>query len=475
MGRLFWKFFFFIMVAQLTATIGVGIMFSLENRERDRRTSDLDQSPPAAFMIRSAAATLQYGGTEALRKLVGTAERHHVYAIDEEQRELLGRDVSPRLIEEARALLDTEKRETRRRVVEQVKAADGHTYLLFLPSSATSDGAPPPLDERGPRRMQPPPPFFFPMMPMLVATVASLFFAMLLAWYFSQPIRLLKSAFAHAASGNLTDRLAPQMGKRNDELADLGRDFDGMTDKLRALMDSQRRLLHDVSHELRSPIARLQASIGLARLQPERTAATLERIEREGVRMDKLVGELLTLSRLEAGVTGAMEDHIRMEDLLTEIINDARFEAEASDRHIEGIVGCDVVIKGGAELLHRAIENVVRNAVKQTAVGTTVAINTLVDKYTQSLLLSVIDHGPGVPEEELQLIFEPFFRSSRTQKNSNGYGLGLTIARRIIEAHGGRISAFNRVNGGLSVDIVLPYDAIESGDATPPTGCGDTA
>ncbi|MCW5298671.1 HAMP domain-containing protein [Herbaspirillum lusitanum] len=475
MGRLFWKFFFFIMVAQLTATIGVGIMFSLENRERDRRTSDLDQSPPAAFMIRSAAATLQYGGTEALRKLVLNSERHHVYAVDEQQHELLGREVHPRLIEEARTLLGAEKQETRRRVVEEVKAADGHTYLLFLPSPVNPEfGGPPPHEERGPRRM-PPPPFFFPMMPMLVATVASLFFAMLLAWYFSQPIRLLKSAFARASSGNLNDRLAPQMGKRNDELTDLGRDFDGMTDKLRALMDSQRRLLHDVSHELRSPIARLQASIGLARLQPEKTAATLERIEREGVRMDKLVGELLTLSRLETGVTGAMEDHIRMEDLLTEIIDDARFEAEAVDRHIEGMVRCDVVIKGGAELLYRAIENVVRNAIKQTAVDTTIAINTQVDKDRQSLLVSVIDHGPGVPEEELQLIFEPFFRSSRTRENSNGYGLGLTIARRIVEAHGGRIRAFNRVDGGLCVDILLPYDAIESSSEIPPTLSGDDA
>lgn len=124
--------------------------------------------------------------------------------------------------------------------------------------------------------------------------------------------------------------------------------------------------------------------------------------------MDKLVGELLTLSRLEAGVTGAMEDHIRMEDLLTEIIDDARFEAEAVNRHIEGTVSCDVVITGGAELLHRAIENVVRNAVKQTAVDTTVAITARADKDRQSLLVSVVDHGPGVPNEELQLIFEPF-------------------------------------------------------------------
>src|SRR5450830_1889578 len=276
-------------------------MFSLESRERNQRSTDLDLSPPAAFTIRSAAATLQYGGIEALRHLILNAERHHVYAVDEEQRELLGREVAPHLIEEAKDILKTE---SHRRVVEQIKAADGHTYLLFLPSPTNMEERPPPPrhDER-----ERPPPFFFPMMPMLVSTVASLFFAMLLAWYFSLPIRQLKSAFAHAASGNLNDRLAPLMGKRSDELADLGRDFDSMTDKLRSLMDSQRRLLHDVSHELRSP---------LARLQPDKMMATIERIEREGVRMDKLVGELLTLSRLEAGVTGAMEDQIRMEEAL---------------------------------------------------------------------------------------------------------------------------------------------------------------
>ncbi|ASU38603.1 two-component sensor histidine kinase [Herbaspirillum sp. meg3] len=455
MGRLFWKFFFFIMVAQMTAIIGVGIMFSFENRERNQRVTDLDLSPPAMFTIRSAAATLQYGGTEALRKLILNAERHQVYVVNEDQQELLGRDVNPKLIEEARSLLTTE---VRRRVVEEIKASDGHTYLLFLPSPSHMNSGREPRHENPP---PPPPPFSFPMMPMLVSTVASLLFAMLLAWYFSQPIRQLKSAFANAASGNLNDRLAPLMSKRSDELADLGRDFDSMTDKLRALMESQRRLLHDVSHELRSPIARLQASIGLARLQPEKTAATLERIEREGVRMDKLVGELLTLSRLEAGVTGAMEDHIRIEDLLGEIIDDARFEAESIDRHVEGQARTNAVIKGGAELLYRAIENVVRNAIKQTAVDTVVAINTLVDQEKKQVQISVIDRGPGVPEDELQLIFEPFFRSTRTQKSTHGYGLGLTIARRIVEAHGGTIRAFNRIDGGLCVNISLPYDSID--------------
>lgn len=451
MGRLFWKFFFFIMVAQMSASIGVGLMFSLENRERNQSATEIDSSPPAVFLIKATAATLEYGGTEALRKMIQGAKRHRIYAVDEEQHELLGRHVPAHLIEKARSLLNSE---SEHRIVELVHASDGHTYLLFLTSSTGADERP--LLRHG----NSPSPFFFPIMPILASTVASLFFAMLLAWYFSQPIRQLKSAFASAASGNLNERLAPLMGKRNDELADLGREFDSMTDKLRALMDSQRRLLHDVSHELRSPIARMQAAIGLARLQPEKMPITIERIEREGIRMDKLVGELLTLSRLEAGVTGAMEDHIRMEELLGEIIDDARFEGEANHRHVEGMVRSDAVITGGAELLHRAIENVVRNAIKQTAIETTVTINAQVETQQQQLRISVRDHGPGVPEDELQLIFEPFFRSSRTQKNSNGYGLGLTIARRIIEAHGGTIMASNCAHQGLCVEIVLPYDAL---------------
>lgn len=457
MGRLFWKFFFFIMVAQLTAIIGVGIMFSFESRERSLRDTELDLSVPASVSVQSAVATLQYGGARALRQFI-LDTRRRIYAVDEQQREILGRSVDARMLEEAKSML---AQMTRRRVVAEVQATDGHTYLLFVPSPTYME-ARQPVTHASSALEAPAPPYFFPVMPMVVATVASLFFAMLLAWYFSQPIRQLKSAFAQAASGNLNARLAPLMGKRSDELADLGRDFDSMTTKLRVLMESQRRLLHDVSHELRSPIARLQASIGLARLQPEKTAATLERIEREGIRMDKLVGELLTLSRLEGGATVIEMGQIQMQELLTDIIDDARFEAEIVGRHVDGRACCNVLMTGDAELLYRAIENVVRNAVKHTACNTTVTIHTRLDRTTRHLLLTVTDHGPGVPDDELQQIFEPFFRSSRTQKNVNGYGLGLTIARRIIEAHGGRIHALNRPAGGLSVDIILPYDSVES-------------
>lgn len=464
MGRLFWKFFFFIAIAQITATFGVGVLFWIENLERNNRSSEIDLSPPASFMIRSAAATLQFGGPEALRSLINEGRQHRLqlYAVDEENKDLMGREVSPKLVEEARVLLRSEQLQQQRRVVELVKAANGHSYLMFIPAPPEEFGAGPGPREGRRMRERGPQPLFFPTMPIAVALVASMVFALLLAWYFSYPIRHLKNAFAQAASGKLDMELEPVMSSRSDELADLGRDFDAMTAKLRTLMESQRRLLHDVSHELRSPIARLQMAIGLARVQDkDKLDLTLERIERESVRMDKLVGELLTLSRLEANVPGSMEEPIAIQAMLGDMINDASFEAGANGRHIEGHIDCRVQIKGNPELLYRAIENVLRNAIKHTAPETTVQIHTQLDEINKLLHLSILDRGPGVPEDELNSIFELFFRSSRTKSNSSGHGLGLSIARRIIDAHSGFIRAANRRDGGLRVDITLPFMADE--------------
>lgn len=465
MGRLFWKFFFFIAIAQITATFGVGVLFWIENLERSNRNSEIDLSPPASFMIRAAAATLQFGGPEALRSLIneGRPHRLQLYAVDEDNQDLMGREVSPHLVEQARRVLASERE---RRVVELVKAANGHSYLMFIPTPNDEFGPPPGgMPGREPRYMKDrggPKPLFFPTMPIAVALVASLVFALLLAWYFSHPIRHLKNAFNQAANGNLDQELEPVMSARNDELADLGRDFDAMTAKLRTLMESQRRLLHDVSHELRSPIARLQMAIGLARVQDkDKLELTLERIERESVRMDKLVGELLTLSRLEANVPGSMEEAIAIEAMLADMTNDASFEAEALGKRVESRIEGRVQVKGNPELLYRAIENVLRNAIKHTAPDTAVQFVAELDAVNKLLHLSILDRGPGVPEEEMDSIFELFFRSSRTKSNSAGHGLGLSIARRIVEAHQGFIRAANRPDGGLRVDITLPFMADE--------------
>jgi signal transduction histidine kinase len=236
-----------------------------------------------------------------------------------------------------------------------------------------------------------------------------------------------------------------------DELAELGFDFDRMSTQLRTLMEGQRRLLHDVSHELRSPLARLQAAIGLAHQQPEKLQASLERIERESVRMDRLVGELLTLSRLEAATGQAGDELVDMVEMVDQIADDARFEAGA---HIEVAAPTPLSVRGAPDLLWSAVENIVRNAVKHG--GPEGKVEVMLHPDQDQVHIEVLDRGPGIAQEHLGQIFEPFFRSNPTQNNVDGHGLGLAIAKRVVENHGGSITAANRPGGGLRVTIALP-------------------
>jgi two-component system OmpR family sensor kinase len=529
-GRLFWKFFLSILLAQLAATVGIGGALWFKNRNQSTQQVNLDTSPPAEMAINAAAATLEYGGVQALRHMLENMERHRVYAVDEQEHELLGRKVTPAALQESRKRL---KEDGKRRVVRQVLAQDGKRYLLFLPSgermrsldsetrpllagigngaamamkaaSVLPDdrrgpndegrrqpggermmpgdpGMPPPNQARGPGpsggpdgpygpngpgmqddrrdmggggpwgpRFQP----LTPWVPLAAATLASLLFSVLLAWYFSRPIRALRQAFDAAAHGDLAPRFADASGKSGTELNDLGRDFDRMTARLRSLIDGQTRLLHDVSHELRSPLARLQAAIGLAHQQPEKWSASMERIERESVRMDKLVGELLTLARLEAGAIKASQEEISMAELLDQIADDARYEAASQQRTVVQEGDADVLVTGQADLLGRAIENVVRNAIKHSPEGGEVQLQLRTQPDARQLCIRVLDHGPGVSQADLETIFQPFFRSSNA--GAEGHGLGLAIAQHVIEAHGGSIKATNRAGGGLCVEIILP-------------------
>jgi two-component system, OmpR family, sensor kinase len=324
------------------------------------------------------------------------------------------------------------------------------------PDGPPGEPRPPPWDGSIPRDMPPPgdggpPP---PLLPIIAALVGSLAASVLLAWYFSKPVRNLRWALGAIAEGKLDTRVQPLMGGRRDEIADLGRDFDQMAQKLYQLIESQRRLLHDVSHELRSPLARLQAAVGLARQDPAKVAATFDRIEREIARLDKLVGELLTLSRLEAGTGGDAKARVDVIEMVAAIADDARFEARANGRDLNLVASGEFVIDGRPELLHRAFENVLRNAVKFTRAGTTVKV-TAEPSLPGRLRVGVCDQGPGVPTNELEAIFEPFHRCAGSAA-AGGFGLGLAIARRAIEAHGGTIRAANRAEGGLCIEIVLP-------------------
>jgi signal transduction histidine kinase len=236
-----------------------------------------------------------------------------------------------------------------------------------------------------------------------------------------------------------------------DELAELGHDFDRMSAQLRSLMEHQRRLLHDVSHELRSPLARLQAAIGLAQQAPDKVQPSLERIERESVRMDRLVGELLTLSRLEAATTPPASEAIDLVEMVDQIADDARFETGV---RIDVHAPAPVTVRGAPDLLWSAVENIVRNAVKHGGIEGTVDIDLHPDEH--QVQIEVLDRGPGIAEDHLGEVFEPFFRSNPTANNVDGHGLGMAIAKRVIETHGGSIAAANRIGGGLRVTISLP-------------------
>lgn len=291
-----------------------------------------------------------------------------------------------------------------------------------------------------------------PLMPIAAGSVVSLIFAALLAWYFSGPIRSLRNAFDEVAKGHLDTRLGKAFGGRKDELADLGQDFDHMASHLQGLMDTQRRLLHDVSHELRSPLARLQAAANLMQQQPERAAEWIPRLERDTRRIDTLVGELLTLARLDSGMAPQMEEQIDLHELIEHVVSDASFEAGAKQCSVQASLPEHISVKGNQELLFRALENVVRNAISHTPAGKKIFVSA--NQSAGKWFISIEDEGPGIMPSEQENIFRPFFRGKGS--DPAGFGLGLAITQRVITAHQGEIYASNRPGGGLCITITLP-------------------
>ena len=455
MGRLFWKFFFFFMLAQVTTVVGVSLAIWLRHSDALAHVEFMPVNTTAR-LLDGASVTLEHGGETALRVLLEDWSREPgpaVYAVGPGDREILGRPVPQFSNSTPIADQPASPWATRR-----VTLGDGQSYLLVV--------AEPRLDDLIPRRgpgepggANGPAQIIFPVEPIAGGILASLAVAALLAWYVSKPIRSLRRAFDAAARGDLEARVGDTMGRRRDELADLGRDFDRTAARLKLLMDGQRRLLHDVSHELRSPLARLQAAVGLARQQPGNADASMDRIERESVRMDMLVDELLTLSRVEAGMGAEQHESVDIAELLNQVVQDVSFERGAMSVPIaivSQIGNLSVsIVEGNAEMLHRAFENVVRNAARHTPPGTRISIDGSYDPVRREVRVLISDEGPGVPVAKLESIFEPFFRGA-SGRGASGHGLGLAIARRIIDAHGGSISASIRTAGGLAVEIRLP-------------------
>ena len=279
----------------------------------------------------------------------------------------------------------------------------------------------------------------------------------LLARSLAAPIGELRRATRRLADGELSVRVGPGLGRRRDETAQLGHDFDRMAGRIGELLDAQGRLLRDVSHELRSPLARLNVALELARRDAGSDAAlSLDQIERESSRLDELVGQLLNLTQLESGA--GLPDHqlVALHDLVVAVAQDAAFEARAGGRDVAVAVCDEITVSGVPELLHRAVENVVRNAVRFTAEGTAVEIS-LHRTAGGRVQMVVRDHGPGVPDAVLGELFQPFYRvADARDRQSGGAGLGLAIANRAVAVHGGTLRAENSPGGGLAVILELP-------------------
>jgi two-component system, OmpR family, sensor kinase len=450
-GRLFWKFFAFVWLAQLAGIMAVIGLFWLADRRTEAAFNDIAAGPMVGIQVGAAAEVLRYAGAGAFRDWSARERGATVFAVDAAGRDLLGRPV-PSGVAAAIRQLPRDRPESAG--IREAQAADGQRYLLFaVGHGADRPGGALPRGAALRYRLHPTP----PPIPIVVTLAASIITALLLAGYVAKPIRSLRAAFEAAASGDLDRRIAPYLGARHDELADLGRDFDRMAARLKASMQGQRRLLHDVSHELRSPLARLQAAAGLMRQKPDQVEAMITRIEEEIARIDRLVGELLALSRLEAGDLFAVEEEVDMRDLVRDIVHDANFEAETHEREVIWVDRGSATVRGRPEHLHSAIENIVRNALQHAPESRVVRVETSVDAVGRQYTLRVLDDGCGVREDELPDLFTPFFRGARARPD--GHGLGLAIARRSIEAHGGTIRADNRSGGGLRVEVVLPSGA----------------
>ncbi|MBE3637239.1 HAMP domain-containing sensor histidine kinase [Mangrovicoccus algicola] len=306
-----------------------------------------------------------------------------------------------------------------------------------------------------------------PIMLVLAGLLASLLAAVLLARYLIRPVKDLRDGLSALAQGRFDVRIGRKMTRRNDEITALGQDFDVTAERLQEHRETQQRLFHHVSHELRSPLSRLQAAVGILRKSPARLEPMLERMDREVERLDALVGEILTLARLtvRSGVP-LQTQMLDVIDLLNDILADAAFEGQDRGISITTDIGGTFPAEVEGELIYRALENVIRNAVRHSAPGTQVRVSC--NAATDRLAIEVTDSGPGVVPEDLDRIFQPFSRGKDAQHH-DGYGLGLAIARQAVERHGGDVRAALPGGGGLVITMEIPRypprpaDAIAAG------------
>lgn len=446
--RIFLSFWLIIVVTIGTAGVA-GFLYAESMREAIENFEIGDS-------VLGASAALEADGREGLTDWLRgnpTSRAITIFVLDERGQDILDRRVPfglTRVFRRHREHLrrhqfdDRDPRNLRRsRPQPQLVAADGSVYTFFVTPSRASHSVWTTTDAR----------WLLFAVALLVSGIVSYF----LATAISGPVRKLRDATVALAGGDLDVRVAESVGKRRDELGMLGRDFDSMAENLQQASTRQTELSRNISHELRSPLARMRVAVELAR-QKNADMPELERLDNETERLDDLIGQILSYTKLDASPDTDPEP-TDLADLIHEVVENVNYECKA-----EGIDGVSVVAQidaspvtlGHAGVMTSAIENIVRNAVHHSPPGSEVTIH--LSKEDESALIEVRDSGPGVDEQDLHRLFEPFFRTreSVAAKNTHGSGLGLAIAKRAVHINGGTISARNHPDGGLLVRILLP-------------------
>jgi len=445
--KLFWKLFLALLLTMLgiaAASSWFSQRWILQTQQTENRLTQL------AGYADTAANLYVDEGPEALRRWLRNSMRQKHFRgslFNNEGRDILNRRLPPGLaplIEKAIAKSEPLQLVSppHMLVVIPVNTAQGNFFWV-----ANSRIAPDAMQQNREYTL------FFQL---LLGLACILLASWLLSRMFTRPIRQLQQSAAQLGSGRMQTRTPPSLTTRGDEIGELAQSFDNMATQLEGLMSSHKQLLRDVSHELRSPLARLTVALELARDAAGDAAQNdLARIGLEADRLNALIGEVLTLARFEQSAIQADMTETDLTALLQEIVADARFEAEAAGKRVQlkNMAACSM--HSDRLWLGRALDNVLRNAVRHTNSGTEVEIDMRCS--SEQVTISVEDHGPGVPDDALEHLFEPFFRAEDSRaRNSGGYGLGLAIARQVVELHRGEISASHAADGGLLVSITLP-------------------
>ena len=443
--RIFWKLFLSFWLALLLFALGVLYAASAyldSTRERYDNMNPRERSESVFATAQTAADS----GIESLRawaKHVDDTELVPVLVMDAQEQDLLGREPSVRALARLSFVIKNYAQESgsmHKRF--PIVLPDGREYWLIPDFQNATLGR---LISR-PRVVA---------TQLVLATLIGGVVCLALAAYLTFPLRRLREASVAYGSGDFSHRVAPTLGSRRDEIVDLAHSLDTMAGRIDALIGAQRGLLRDVSHELRSPLARVQVAVGLARQRVGDLAGDeLERIDREMERLNELIGRIIDFSRLDAGLNSARRDALRLEQIVADVVDDVRLEANSKGCTISLSAPEQADYTGDAALLASAIENILRNALRHSPAGGEIQVSLTCDEKQRRIVIT--DQGPGIPAELHAKVFEPFFRVDDHRNPQGGIGLGLSIARQAVAAHGGSIELKNRSAGGLEVSLHLP-------------------